>query len=111
MLERNGHGQTVGNGRDKLGRFLPGNQGGGRPAEYREFRERAREFMDREGLTLLVELARRPNTDQAFALKLLAEYGFGKPQAHVDVTTGGVGMYEQGGEIKAYGSSLDLDRV
>src|SRR6266581_4593032 len=79
-------GHSEPNGRDKKGRFAAGNPGGGRPQEYRAFKERCREFMDAEGFGLLVALAKQPSE---FALKLLAEYGYGKPQQHVDLTTGG----------------------
>ncbi len=69
--------------RDTLGRFTPGNPGGGRRPEYRSFRARAAEFMSDEGVELLIGMAR--NRD-GFALRLLAEYAYGKPQQHVDVS-------------------------
>jgi hypothetical protein len=92
-----------GNGRSTNGRFTKGwtGGGGGRPKGYAAFKERAEAFMDAEGLTKLLDMARNNNE---FALKLLCEYAFGKPQAHVDVTSDGQAL------IKAY-LGVDLEKV
>lgn len=89
-------------GRDAKGRLVKGASGnpGGRPKEYRAFKERCSEFMDAEGFELLTTMARQPNE---FALRLMAEYAYGKPQQHVDVTS-------QGETIKAY-VGVDLEKV
>ncbi len=65
--------------------WRPGQSGnpGGRPAQYASFKARAQEFMSDEGVELLIGMAR--NRD-GFALRLLAEYAYGKPQQHVDVS-------------------------
>jgi hypothetical protein len=72
--------------RDAKGRFTQGNYHGGRPKEYRAFKDRARQFMEAEGLDLLLGMAREPNE---FALKLLTEYAYGKPQQTVDMNVQG----------------------
>ena len=87
-------------GRDRKGRFTGSGNPAGRPPEYRAFKERCQQFMDSEGFDLLTTMARQRNE---FALRLMAEYGFGRPQQHVDVTS-------QGEQIKAY-VGVDLDRV
>jgi hypothetical protein len=64
-------------------RFQKGQSGNphGRPKEFKAFKESAREFMDREGLERLLGLAR---DDSEFALKLLAEYAYGKPTQPIE---------------------------
>jgi hypothetical protein len=91
------------NGRDARGRILKGTVANpqGRPREYRSFRQQAQAFMDREGIGILLDMARARD---GFAVKLLAEYAYGKPQQHVDLTTGGQPL------IKAY-IDLELDRA
>jgi hypothetical protein len=65
--------------------WKPGQSGNpsGRPADYAGFRARAREFMSDEGVELLISMARKKEIN---ALRLLAEYAYGKPQQRVDVT-------------------------
>jgi len=92
--------QTETNGHDHKGRFLPGNKGGGRPRAYHDFRAQAKAFMDVQGIGHLLNMAAQQNE---FALKLLAEYAYGKPQQHMDITT-------LGETIKAY-VGVDLERV
>ena len=69
-------------------KFQPGQSGNpnGRPKGFATFRQRCAQFMDKEGFSLLTEMAREPNE---FALRLMAEYAYGKPQQHVDLTSGG----------------------
>lgn len=64
-------------------RFQKGQSGNphGRPKEFRAFKEQAREFMDREGFMRLLGLARK---DSEFALKLLAEYAYGRPTQPIE---------------------------
>lgn len=85
--------------------FKKGQSGnpGGRPKGHGEFREVARTFMDAKGVTTLISMASDEGEDRRFALKVLAEYAYGKPQQHVDVTS-------QGEQIKAY-VGVDLERV
>lgn len=59
--------------------------------------------MDTKGAARLIQMAEGEGEDCRFALKLLAEYAYGKPQQHVDVTS-------QGEQIKAY-VGVDLDKV
>ena len=90
------------NGRDAKGRVLKGTVANphGRPKEYRGFREQAKAFMETEGIVILLDMAR---DHDGFAVKLLAEYAYGKPQQHMDITT-------LGETIKAY-VGVDLERV
>jgi hypothetical protein len=77
--------QSDTNGRDHRGRFVPGNNqsvGRGRPKAFQGFREQARAFMDREGIAILLDMARQRD---GFAVKLLAEYAYGKPQQFIDL--------------------------
>ncbi len=70
------------------------------------WKDRCRAFLEDEGgWERLVKVASAPDHIDALpALKLMAEYAYGKPQQHVDVTT-------QGGPLfKAY-VSVDTDRV
>ena len=72
------------NGRDAKGRILKGTVANpqGRPKEYRSFRQQAQAFMDREGIAILLDMARQRD---GFAVKLLAEYAYGKPQQFIDL--------------------------
>jgi len=72
------------NGRDAKGRILKGTVANpqGRPKEYRSFRQQAQAFMDREGIAILLDMARKHD---GFAVKLLAEYAYGKPQQFIDL--------------------------
>ena len=47
------------------------------------FKQAAMLFMQQEGIELLIDMARKRD---GFALKLLAEYAYGKPQQHVDIS-------------------------
>jgi hypothetical protein len=50
----------------------------------------ARSFMAEYGWDRMCEIARSPKHRDAFkALELIAAYAYGKPQQHVDLTTGG----------------------
>jgi hypothetical protein len=65
------------NSKKQRGRpFKKGESGNpkGRPAEFRAFKERCREFMDTEGFPILAEKAK---AGDSFALKLLTVYGYG----------------------------------
>ena len=94
---------VTGKHQDAKGRFTKGNRAnpGGRPKEYRGFKQRCVEFMDAEGIARLIALGRESNE---FALRLMAEYAYGKPQQHVDVTSAGGPLF------KAY-VGIDVDRV
>ena len=62
--------------------WQPGQSGnpGGRPKGSKEFRERCREFADEKGLPVLIEIAETAkHKDRMGAVKLLLEYGYGKP--------------------------------
>lgn len=59
--------------------------------------------MDAKGIKRLISMAEGEGEDCRFALRLLAEYAYGKPQQHVDVTS-------QGETIKAY-VGVELDKV
>ncbi len=59
--------------------------------------------MDSKGVSTLLSMAEDQGEDRRFALKVLAEYAYGKPQQHVDVTS-------QGETIKAY-VGVDLGSV
>lgn len=59
--------------------------------------------MSTKGVAALLSMAGDQGEDRRFALKLMAEYAYGKPQQHVDVTS-------QGETIKAY-VGIDLDRI
>ena len=85
--------------------FVKGQSGnpGGRAKGRGEFREAAREFMDSKGVLTLLAMAAEDGEDRRFALKVLAEYAYGKPQQHVDVSASGP-------LIKAY-IGVDLDKV
>lgn len=88
--------------------FKKGQSGnpGGRPKVAMAWKERCRKFLEEDGgWEQLVKIAKGqvPLTDPMPALKLMAEYAYGKPQQHVDVTS-------QGEQIKAY-VGVDLDRV
>jgi hypothetical protein len=104
------NGKPEPNGRDAHGRFAAGNHNGGRTPEYREFKVRAREFIEHEGFEELIRLARRAGVDQFHALRLLVEYAYGRPQLSVDITSGGAGWYELNGVVKRY-DGIDIDRV
>src|SRR5438105_1293504 len=88
--------------RDASGRFIRGNNAnpGGRPKEYRAFKQTAAEFMDSRGVARLIRMAEMDHFD---SLKLLAEYAYGKPTKYVDVTSAGE-------TIKAY-VGVELDKV
>ena len=90
------------------GRFRKGESGnpGGRPKIALAWKERCRKFLEDEGgWDRLVSMAKSPiDGGDAFpALKLMAEYAYGKPQQHVDLTASGP-------IIKAY-IGVDLDKV
>jgi hypothetical protein len=62
--------------------YQPGQSGNpnGRPKVVREFRERCRNFMDREGWQVLEEIARaKGGRDQLKAIETLAAYAYGRP--------------------------------
>ena len=95
--------------RDGKGRFLPGGapKSPGRPAVARVFREWCQHVMDdgdgKPRREVILGMLDSDGEDRRFALKLVAEYAYGKPQQHVDVTS-------QGEVVKAY-VGVDLDRV
>ncbi len=87
--------------------FQKGQSGnpGGRPKIAQAFRERAQLVVDNEGFRLLQSMLKgEPGSeDRRYALTKLLEYGYGKPQQHVDLTSGGQPL------IKALrGDDLDL---
>jgi hypothetical protein len=62
--------------------FKPGQSGnpGGRPKYRLEFRERCRNFADKEGWAALEDIARTKNArDRMKALEMIFAYGYGKP--------------------------------
>lgn len=77
---------------------------GGRPRAFKSFRAGALEHMDERGLKALIAMAHDEGEDRRFALKLLAEYAYGKPQQHVDVTSDGGPLF------KAY-QGVDTSKV
>jgi hypothetical protein len=82
--------------RDERGRFLPGAApvSPGRPAIAREFRQKCREFMEREGggWDMLIKLAANGKaSDRRYALELIAAYAYGKPRQGVEVSGEGGG--------------------
>lgn len=78
---------------------------GGRPKQAVGWKLRCQAFLEREGgWEHLVKIAQgKTESDPMQALKLMAEYAYGKPQQHVDVTS-------QGETIKAY-VGVEIDRV
>lgn len=89
-------------------RFVKGQSGNplGRPKVARTWSDQCREFyLEADGWERLVAIARsKVDQDALPALKLIAEYAFGKPQQHMDVTTGGQTL------VKAY-MNVDLDQA
>lgn len=87
--------------------FAKGQSGnpGGRPKVAAEFRQRAQKVVDGDGFKLLLKMlkGKAESEDRRYALTKLLEYAYGKPQQHLDVTTGGE-------TIKAY-VGVELDRV
>lgn len=61
--------------------FQKGQSGnpGGRPKAFKSFKASALEHMDRQGVGTLISMASSEGEDRRFALKLLAEYAYGKP--------------------------------
>lgn len=78
----------------RSGRFLAGNRANpaGRPKVSRSFRDFAQQAMVDVGWPTLAVMVRGEGEDRRFAIKLLAEYAYGKPSQHVDadVKLGGV---------------------
>ena len=89
--------------------FEPGKSGnpGGRPKVALAWKERCRLFLEEQGgweqLVKIAEGKLADIADPMQALKLMAEYAYGKPQQHVDLTS-------QGEQIKAY-VGVDLEKV
>lgn len=75
------------------GRFQKGQSGnpGGRPKKARVWKEQCAEFLEMlDGWDRLVKIARGETDEPSLpALRLMAEYAYGKPQQHVDVTSQG----------------------
>ena len=68
--------------------FLPGNNAnpGGRPAIARDFRLRCREFMEKQGWDLIIQMSQSPGRDQRQALELISAYAYGKPPQETKLT-------------------------
>jgi hypothetical protein len=93
--------------RDARGRFKPGGapKSPGRPAVARDFREWCQNVLQHgHGRQVIQAMLDADGEDRRFAVRLIVEYAYGKPQQYVDVTTGGQPL------IKAY-IDLELDQV
>ena len=79
--------------RDARGRFVAGGapKSPGRPAVARDFREWCRSVLEDgvdgrdAGRNRLLDMLESDGEDRRFALRLLVEYGYGKPAQQVDV--------------------------
>lgn len=82
--------------RDSKGRFVLGNKNGGRPRVAIALKDQCRAFVEAEGWERLVAIARGdvPLESSLSALRLVLEYGYGKPQQHVDLTSGGQALIQ-----------------
>lgn len=70
-------------------------------------RERAQKAMDKEGLEILLGMMRNKrdeSEDRRYAIKMLMEYAYGKPQQYMDVTSAGASI------SKAY-VDVDIEKV
>lgn len=90
------------------GRFQKGQSGnpGGRPKVALAWKERCRRFMEEQhGWEKLAALTDTPDDPGVSlqALKMIAEYAYGKPQQHVDVS--------QTGRLVVALSNVDIDLV
>jgi len=55
------------------------------PMEFGEFRKSCREFFSNEGINILYEMAREgSNREKLEALKLIVQYGYGRPNNRPD---------------------------
>jgi hypothetical protein len=84
-------------GRDKAGRFVVGNKAtnAGRPKEFADFKSQARRFMCTDGFKELISIALdKKNKQQLYALELLANYAFGRPQQNVSLENTGAPIIE-----------------
>lgn len=77
-------------GRDLKGRFTTGNPGGGRPPEAKALKAWARGVIENKGMTALEDMITGEGEDRRFAIKIVLEYGYGKPTQNVDLTSGGL---------------------
>lgn len=75
-------------GRDLKGRFTAGNPGGGRPPEAKALKAWARGVIENKGMSALEDMITGEGEDRRFAIKIVLEYGYGKPTQNVDVTGG-----------------------
>ena len=81
-----------GNGRDAKGRFANGNSAGGNPFAGRinEWRKALCDAVSPADVTAVVErLVKEARLGKGWAIQLFLERCLGKPQAHLDITTGG----------------------
>ena len=92
--------------RDHNGRFKPGGapKSPGRPAIARDFREWCQDILQHgDGRQVIESMLKAEGEDRRFAVRMIVEYAYGKPQQHMDITT-------LGETIKAY-IGVDLERV
>jgi hypothetical protein len=92
--------------RNNRGWFKPGNspKSPGRPPVARDFRAWCQDVLHNgHGRQVIQQMLEAEGEDRRFAVRLIVEYAYGKPQQHMDITT-------LGESIKAY-VGVDLERV